>query len=61
MGRPARTGPPFKPSRADSASVVRFPALSAPWYGLPCYLRLSVKLLVTVAPFWIFTVVTVGW
>lgn len=49
------------PSRADSASVVRFPALSAPWHGLPCYLRLSVKLLVTVAPFWIFTVVTVGW
>lgn len=61
MGRPARTGPPSVPSRADSASVVRFHALSASWYGLPRYLRFSVKLLVTVAPFWIFTVATVGW
>ncbi|WP_393101287.1 hypothetical protein [Streptomyces sp. LN325] len=52
---------PSCPACADSATTLRFQALSAPCGGLPRYLRFRVKLPVTVAPFWIFTVVTVGW
>lgn len=54
-GGPVLSDRPTVPGDADSASGVRSTRCR------PLYLRFRVKLLVTAAPLWIFTVVTVGW